>query len=158
MSLYNIEAQNMKGETVKLEAYKGDVLLIVNTASKCGFTPQFEGLENLHKEYGDKGLSILGFPCNQFLRQDPGSDQEIMEFCSLNYGVTFDMFSKVSVKGKDIHPLFDYLVSESPERTNKKVKWNFEKFLIGKDGQILHRYLSTVKPSAIVKDIEEALK
>ena len=123
MNLYDIEVETMRGETIKLEEYKGKVLLIVNTASKCGFTPQFAGLEALHKKYYDKGLRILGFPCNQFLRQDPGSNKDILEFCQLNYGVSFEMFKKIFVKGKKIHPLFDFLVSNSPQRKNKKVKW-----------------------------------
>ena len=158
MSIYNYEVENMKGQKVKLEDYKGYTLLIVNTASKCGFTPQFEGLEELHKKYYDKGLRILGFPCNQFLRQDPGSNKDIMEFCQLNYGVSFDMFAKVSVKGKEQHELYEYLVANTPERTNKKVKWNFEKFLISKDGEIKHRYLSTVKPESLVDVIEAELQ
>jgi len=158
MSIYNIEVENMKGEKFKLEKYKGYTLLIVNTASKCGFTPQFESLEELHKKYYDKGLRILGFPCNQFLRQDPGSNEEILEFCSLNYGVTFEMFKKISVKGKDISPLYDYLVTNTPERTNKKVKWNFEKFLVNKEGVIKHRYLSNIKPKSLVDVIEQELQ
>ena len=158
MSIYNIEVENMKGEKFKLEKYKGYTLLIVNTASKCGFTPQFKELEELHKKYYDKGLRILGFPCNQFLRQNPGSNEEILEFCSLNYGVTFEMFKKVSVKGKDISPLYDYLVTNTPERTNKKVKWNFEKFLVNKEGVIKHRYLSNIKPKSLVDVIEQELR
>ena len=157
MNLYDIEVENMRGEIVKLEEYKGKVLLIVNTASKCGFTPQFAGLEALHKKYYDKGLRILGFPCNQFLRQDPGSNKDILEFCQLNYGVSFEMFKKIFVKGKKIHPLFDFLVSNSPQRKNKKVKWNFEKFLITKEGDIHQRYLSTVEPESFEKTIEELL-
>jgi len=158
MSIYNIEVENMKGEKFKLEKYKGYTLLIVNTASKCGFTPQFEDLEELHKKYYDKGLRILGFTCNQFLRQDPGSNEEILEFCSLNYGVTFEMFKKISVKGKDIAPLYAYLVTNTPEGTNKKVKWNFEKFLVNKEGVIKHRYLSNIKPKSLVEMIEQELQ
>lgn len=157
MNIYDITVENIKGEQVKLEDYKGKVVLIVNTASKCGFTPQFKGLEDLHKKYEEKGLEILGFPCNQFLRQDPGSNDEILEFCQLNYGVSFPMFNKVSVKGKEIHPLYDYLTSNSPTRAGKKVKWNFEKFLINKNGEIHGRYLSTIKPEALEEVIEELL-
>ncbi len=157
MSLYNIEVENMKGEAIKLEEYKGKVLLIVNTASKCGFTPQFEGLEALHKKYYDKGLRILGFPSNQFLRQDPGSNEDILKFCTLNYGVSFEMFKKIFVKGKKMHPLYDFLTSNSPQRTNKKVKWNFEKFLITRDGDIKHRYLSNMPPELLEEAIEELL-
>ena len=155
MNLYNIEVENMKGEIIKLEEYKGNVLLIVNTASKCGLTPQFEGLEDLHKKYYDKGLRILGFPSNQFMNQDPGSNEDILEFCTLNYGVSFDMFKKILVKGKKMHPLYKYLTSNSPQRANKKIKWNFEKFLITKEGNIKQRYLPTVKPKSLEKDIEE---
>lgn len=158
MSLYNIEVSKINGEIVKLEEYKGKILLIVNTASKCGFTMQFEGLEILYKKYKDLGLEILGFPCNQFLRQDPGSDEEILEFCTLNYGVSFEMFSKISVKGKNISPLYDYLVKENPIKPNKKIKWNFEKFLISDKGEILNRYQSNVKPLVIENDIINALK
>lgn len=157
MSIYNLSVETVKGEKVSLEKYKGKVLLIVNTASKCGFTPQFESLEALHKKYYDKGLRILGFPCNQFLRQDPGTNEEIVEFCQLNYGVGFEMFAKTSVKGKNINPLYDFLVKNTPNRTNKKVKWNFEKFLVTKTGEIEQRYLSTVKPESLEEVIESLL-
>lgn len=157
MNIYDFEVTNMKGEVVKLSKYKGNVLLIVNTASKCGFTPQFAGLEELHKKYSDKGLRILGFPCNQFLRQDPGTDSEILEFCQLNYGVSFEMFSKVSVKGKNIEPLYEFLINNSEERTGKNIKWNFEKFIISKDGEIAHRILPKVAPKALESYIEELL-
>jgi len=157
MSLYDITVENMKNEQVKLDKYKGNVVLIVNTASKCGFTPQFEGLEELHKKYSDKGLKILGFPCNQFLRQDPGSNDEILEFCQLNYGVSFEMFAKLSVKGKKMHPLYQYLIENTSQRTGKNVKWNFEKFLITKDGEIHSRHASTVKPKSLEETIESLL-
>lgn len=157
MSLYDIEVEAMNGEKYPLGKYKNDVLLIVNTASKCGFTPQFEGLEELHKEFQDQGLRILGFPCNQFLHQDPGSNEDILSFCQINYGVDFEMFKKVSVKGKDQHPLYEYLVQNAPQRTNKKIKWNFEKFLISRDGEILQRYAPSVKPEELVEDIKKAL-
>ncbi len=157
MSIYNIEVEKMNGDKVSLSEYKGSPLLIVNTASKCGLTPQFEGLEELHKEYNEKGLKILGFPCNQFLKQDPGSNEEILEFCQLNYGVSFEMFAKLSVKGKNQHPLYDYLVNTAKERKGKKVKWNFEKFLISKEGEIIKRYAPTTKPKELVPDIETNL-
>jgi glutathione peroxidase len=157
MNFYDIEIENMKGEVKTLHDYKDQVLLIVNTASKCGFTPQFEGLEALHQKYKDKGLKILGFPCNQFLHQDPGSNEEILSFCSVNYGVTFEMFKKIDVKGKNNHPLYKYLISNSKERTNKNIKWNFEKFLITKDGEIAGRFLSNIKPSELEAQIEELL-
>jgi glutathione peroxidase len=157
MNFYDIEIENMKGEVKTLHDYKDQVLLIVNTASKCGFTPQFEGLEALHQKYKDKGLKILGFPCNQFLHQDPGSNEEILSFCSVNYGVTFEMFKKIDVKGKNNHPLYKYLISNSKERANKNIKWNFEKFLITKDGEIAGRFLSNIKPSELEAQIEELL-
>ena len=158
MNIYDIEIVKMNGEKIKLNRYKGKTLLIVNTASKCGFTKQFSGLESLYKDYKDKGLEILGFPCNQFLHQDPGSDSEILEFCTLNYGVSFEMFSKISVKGKNISPLYDYLVKNNPTKPNKKIKWNFAKFLISGDGNIIKRYESNVKPKDIEKDIQNTIK
>jgi glutathione peroxidase len=134
-AIYDYSVRNIKGEEVSLSAYKGKLLLIVNTASKCGFTPQFTGLEELYKDYADKGLEILGFPCNQFLKQDPGSDSEISEFCSLTYGVTFPMFSKVEVNGENTHPLYQYLKSEAKGLMgSEKIKWNFTKFLVAQDG------------------------
>ena len=157
MSIYNIEVERMNGDKIALNEYKDEVLLIVNTASKCGLTPQFEGLEELHKAYKDKGLRILGFPCNQFLKQDPGSNEEILEFCQLNYGVSFEMFAKLSVKGKTQHELYKYLISNAKERTNKNIKWNFEKFLITKDGEIFKRYAPTTKPKELIADIESIL-
>jgi glutathione peroxidase len=158
MHLYDFEVENMKGELVPLKQYEGKVLLIVNTASKCGFTPQFEGLEDLYKTYKDQGLEILGFPSNQFFKQDPGSNEEILEFCTLNYGVSFDMYKKIQVKGKEIHPLYEYLISNSKERTGKNIKWNFEKFLISKTGEIVERVLPKVKPETLVPAIEAELK
>lgn len=153
MNIYDIEIGNTNKETTTLEQYKGKVLLIVNTASKCGFTPQFEDLEKLYIKYKDQGLEILGFPCNQFLNQDPGSDEEIHSFCQVNYGVTFKMFSKVKVKGKEQHELFKHLVEKAPVFTNKKVKWNFEKFLVSRSGEVVNRYRSGVKPFSIEEDI-----
>jgi len=158
MSLYNIEVSKMNGNAVKLDEYKGKTMLIVNTASKCGFTKQFDGLEVLNKKYKEEGLEILGFPCNQFLHQDPGSDNEILEFCTLNFGVSFEMFSKIDVKGKKISPLYDYLVKNNPTKPNKKVKWNFEKFLISNSGDIVKRYSSSVTPEDIEKDIKSELE
>ncbi|MBN2604273.1 MAG: glutathione peroxidase [Bacilli bacterium] len=158
MSLYNIEIEKMNSEHISLNNYKGDVLLIVNTASKCGFTKQFGDLEKLYQKYKEQGFKILGFPCNQFLKQDPGSNEEILEFCTLNFGVTFEMFKKIDVKGKNIHPLFDYLVQNSPERVGKKIKWNFEKFLISKEGSVVHRYTSNTEPFDIETDILIELK
>lgn len=151
----------IKGDSIKLDEYKGKVIMIVNTASKCGFTYQYDGLEKLYQDYKDQGLVILGFPANNFLKQEPGTNEEIASFCRLNYGVTFPMFSKISVKGKDIHPLYEYLTSKDVGHNfGGKVSWNFNKFLIGKDGKIINRFGSKVKPEdeKIVKAIEEALK
>lgn len=157
-TVYDFEAQSITGQSVKLDQFKGQVLLIVNTASKCGFTPQFEGLEGLWKSYQGKGLTVLGFPCNQFGSQDPGSDSEIASFCQLNYGVSFPMMSKVDVNGPNAHPLYQWLVKEAPGILGTKaIKWNFTKFLIGKDGQVLGRYAPTDKPAGLKADIEKAL-
>ena len=157
-TVYDFEAQTITGQTVKLEAYRGKVILIVNTASKCGFTPQFEGLEKLWQSHGGKGLVILGFPCNQFGSQDPGSADEIASFCQLNYGVSFPMMAKIDVNGPQAHPLYKWLVQEAPGILGTKaIKWNFTKFLIGKDGQVLGRYAPTDTPKALVADIDKAL-
>ncbi len=157
-SLYDFDAQQIDGSTVPLARFKGQVLLIVNTASACGFTPQFAGLEELHKTYGGKGLAVLGFPCNQFGSQDPGSNDEIASFCSLNYGVSFPMMAKVDVNGAGAHPLYQYLTKEAPGLLGSKaIKWNFTKFLVGKDGQVLKRYAPTDAPKSLAKDIEAAL-
>jgi glutathione peroxidase len=157
-SIYAFSAATPGGEQRSLADYKGKVLLVVNTASKCGFTPQFEGLENLYKLYKDRGLEILGFPCNQFGHQDPGSNDEIMEFCSLNYGVSFPMFGKIEVNGSGADPLYEYLKGEAPGLLgSKRIKWNFTKFLVNKDGEVLKRYAPTDKPEDIASDIEALL-
>ena len=155
--LSDFKATTIDGDIQSLEAYAGQVVLVVNTASQCGFTPQFEGLEQLHREYGDRGLAVLGFPCNQFGNQDPGSDEEIGAFCQKNYGVSFPMFSKVDVNGEDAHPLFQWLRTEQGGLLGDAIKWNFTKFLVGKDGQVIKRYGSTTKPEKIAADIEKAL-
>ena len=160
MSIYDFTMEDIKGDSVNLTDFKGEVILIVNTASKCGFTYQYEGLEKLYETYKDSGLVILGFPANNFLKQEPGSDKEIASFCSLNYGVTFPMFSKISVKGKDIHPLYEYLTSkESDHEFGGKISWNFNKFLISRNGKIINRFGSKVKPrnEKIIKAVEDAL-
>jgi len=157
-SIYDFKVNKISGEEVGLDTYKGKVLLLVNTASKCGFTPQFEGLEALYKDYHDEGLEILGFPCNQFLKQDPGSNSEIGEFCSLNYGVTFPMFSKIEVNGDNTHPLYKFLKSEAKGVLGtEKVKWNFTKFLVNKEGAVLKRYAPNVEPKDITADIKACL-
>ncbi len=157
-SVYDFEARQIDGKDIALSAFKGQVMLIVNTASKCGFTPQFGGLEELHKAYAGKGLTVLGFPCNQFGSQDPGSDGEIAEFCQVNYGVSFPMMGKIDVKGQFAHPLYKWLSSEAPGLLGSQaIKWNFTKFLVGKDGQVIKRYAPTDKPEDLVKDVEAAL-
>ena len=159
-TVYDFEAQQIDGKTVKLRKFKdkGKVLLIVNTASACGFTPQFAGLEELHQTYRKKGLVVLGFPCNQFAAQDAGTNDEIAEFCQLNYGVSFPMMAKIEVNGPHAHPLYQWLAQEAPGLLGSKmIKWNFTKFLIGKDGTVLKRYAPTDTPASLVKDIEAAL-
>ena len=158
-SIYDFEAQQMNGQTVPLAQYKGKVLLIVNTASACGFTPQFGGLEALHKQYADKGLVVLGFPCNQFAHQDPGSNEEIASFCQLNYGVSFPMMAKVDVNGAQASPLYRWLCAEAPGLLGSKaIKWNFTKFLVGKDGQVIRRYAPQDTPAKLAGDVEAALQ
>ena len=157
-TVYDFDAQTITGQTVKLDQYRGKVLLIVNTASKCGFTPQFEGLEKLWQELGPKGLAIVGFPCNQFGGQDPGANEEIASFCQVNYGVTFPMMAKVDVNGANAHPLYQWLGKEAPGILGtKSIKWNFTKFLIGRDGQVLGRYAPTDTPKGLIADLEKAL-
>ena len=157
-TIYGFEATNINGKTIPLDEFKGKVMLIVNTASKCGFTPQFGGLEELHKSYAGKGLAVLGFPCNQFGSQDPGADGEIEQFCQLNYGVSFPMMSKIDVNGPAAHPLYKWLSAEAPGLLgSKSIKWNFTKFLVGKDGKVIRRYAPTDKPADLAKDIEAAL-
>ena len=157
-TVYDFSANNIQGKSVKLNKFKGQAMLIVNTASACGFTPQFGGLEDLHKTYGDKGLVVLGFPCNQFGAQDSGRNGEIAEFCQLNYGVSFPMMEKVDVNGASAHPLFQWLTAEAPGLLGSKaIKWNFTKFLVSKDGSVRKRYAPTDTPQSMAKDIEAAL-
>lgn len=157
-SIFQSPIKKINGEEVNLEQYKGKVILIVNTASKCGFTPQFKGLEALHKKYADQGLVVLGFPSNQFLHQDPGSDQEISEFCSLNYGVSFPMFSKIDVNGDDAHPIYKALKTEAKGLMgSEKIKWNFTKFLVDKNGKAVKRFPPTADPSKLIPEIEKLL-
>ena len=157
-SVYDFDARQIDGQDLALSAFRGQVMLIVNTASQCGFTPQLGGLEELHKTYGGKGLAVLGFPCNQFGAQDPGNDGEIASFCQVNYGVSFPMMSKVDVNGPAAHPLYKWLCAEAPGLLGSKtIKWNFTKFLVGKDGRVLKRYAPLDKPADLAKDIEAAL-
>jgi len=157
-TLQDFDAQTITGQTVKLSDYQGKVVLVVNTASKCGFTPQFDGLEKLWKEYESKGLVVLGFPCNQFGGQDPGANEEIASFCQLNYGVSFPMMAKVDVNGAQAHPLYQWLVKQAPGILGTtSFKWNFTKFLIGKQGQVLGRYAPTDTPKGLKADIDKAL-
>ena len=157
-TIYDFEARQMDGKRVALKDFAGKALLIVNTASACGFTPQFAGLEQLHENYGSKGLVVLGFPCNQFGSQDPGSNEEIASFCQLNYGVSFPMMAKIDVNGARADPLYQWLTAEAPGLLGlKAIKWNFTKFLIGKDGQVIKRYAPTDTPKSLTKDIEAAL-
>jgi len=157
-SIYDFEALSIEGKTAQLSTQRGKVLLIVNTASECGFTPQFAGLEELWKAYRDRGLVIVGFPSNEFGGQDPGSNEQIASFCQKNYGVSFPMMSKIKVNGADAHPLWKWLTSEAPGILGSKgIKWNFTKFLVGRDGKVIKRYAPTDKPESLKKDIEAAL-
>ena len=157
-TVYDFDALQINGKSVALSQFKGKAMLIVNTASACGFTPQFAGLEELHKTYGKKGLVVLGFPCNQFGAQDAGSNGEIAEFCQLNYGVSFPMMAKIDVNGAKAHPLYQWLAAEAPGVLgSKSIKWNFTKFLVGKDGSVLNRYAPTDTPASLAEDIEAAL-
>ena len=158
--VHSATAKNIDGKDVKLgEKYAGKLLLVVNVASRCGYTKQYNGLQTLHEKYAEKGLAVLGFPCNQFGKQEPGSEEDIKEFCDANYGVEFDLFSKIDVNGDDAHPLYKYLTSDAaPVKDKGKVKWNFEKFLIDGEGNVIARYRSKVTPAQIAADIEKALE
>ena len=157
-TVYDFEALSIDGKPVALKKFKDKAMLIVNTASACGFTPQFAGLEKLHEAYGKRGLVVLGFPCNQFGAQDAGSNSEIAGFCQLNYGVTFPMMAKIEVNGAGAHPLYQWLAAEAPGLLgSKSIKWNFTKFLVGKDGRVLKRYAPTDTPESLAKDIDAAL-
>ena len=157
-SVYDFDALSIDGRPAALASQRGKVLLIVNTASACGFTPQFAGLEQLWQTYRDRGLVVIGFPSNEFGAQDPGSNDEIASFCQLNYGVSFPMMAKVKVNGRDAHPLWQWLTAEAPGVLGTQaVKWNFTKFLVGRDGQVLKRYAPTDTPESLAQDIEKAL-
>lgn len=156
-TLSDFSAMTLEGQAQDLSDYAGKVVLVVNTASECGFTPQFEGLEKLWQEHRDQGLVVLGFPCNQFGGQEPGEAAEIGEFCQRNYGVSFPMFDKVEVNGDDAHPLFQWLRQEKGGMLGSKIKWNFTKFLVGRDGKVVDRYAPTTAPDSLTGDIEKAL-
>ncbi|MDO6642617.1 glutathione peroxidase [Acinetobacter guillouiae] len=156
-NIYQFEAELLEGENKSFSDYEGKVLLIVNTASKCGFTPQFAGLEKVYEKYKDQGLEVLGFSCNQFGGQDPGTNEQIGTYCQRNYGVSFPMFAKVNVKGPEAHVIFRYLTNNSKGILGSGIKWNFTKFLINKKGEVINRYAPTTKPEDIEQDIEKAL-
>jgi glutathione peroxidase len=156
-NIYDFTAKSLVGEDVALKRFAGQVLLIVNTASACGFTPQYRGLEALQKSYGSRGFSVLGFPCNQFGRQEPGSAAQIQEFCASNYAVSFPMFDKIDVNGDDAHPLYRYLKGEKSGLLGPSIKWNFTKFLIDRSGKVVARHAPTTTPEALKKEIEALL-
>ncbi len=157
-ALYQFNVESNAGAQIPMSEYRGQVLLIVNTASKCGFTPQYEGLEQLHQQFGERGLTVLGFPCNQFGNQEPGSAAEISDFCQLNYGVSFPLMAKVEVNGDDAHPLYQHLKTEAPGVLGSTgIKWNFTKFLVNREGEVVKRYAPTTTPKAIAADIEALL-
>jgi glutathione peroxidase len=155
---YGFSARSLQGKDISMETYRGKIILVVNTASKCGFTPQYAGLEELNRKYSDKGLVVLGFPCNQFGNQEPGSEKEINDNCLVNYGVSFQMFSKVDVNGTNAHPLFNYLKDKLPGLIGKKIKWNFTKFLIDQNGHPVKRFSPATEPVKIADDIDKLLK
>jgi glutathione peroxidase len=161
-TVYGYSAQTLDGRSMSLSDFKGNVLLIVNTASQCGFTPQYAGLESLYRKYKERGLEVLGFPCNQFGAQEPGTDAEIGAFCEQNYGVSFPMFGKIDVNGKMTHPLYQFLKKEKPGLLGPldggAIKWNFTKFLVDRNGGVVARYASTTKPESLTKDIERLLE
>lgn len=157
-TIYDFTAKSNKGKEVDLSQFKGQVLLIVNTASKCGFTPQYKGLEDLYKKYKDQGLAIIGFPCDQFGHQEPGNNEEIASFCEMNYGVTFPIMEKIEVNGEQASPIFKYLKSKAGGLFGSRIKWNFTKFLISKDGQVIKRFSPIKNPKSLEKFIERMLK
>jgi len=156
-SIFDMKARTNDGSELALETYRGKVLLVVNTASKCGFTPQYAGLEALYKKYAQQGLVVLGFPCDQFAHQEPAADAEIATFCRRDFGVTFPLMSKIDVNGKDAHPVFVHLRKKAPGAIGDSIKWNFTKFLISRDGQTVKRFAPTFEPANMEKDIIEAL-
>jgi glutathione peroxidase len=156
-NFYQFSAKSLQGKEIPMEQYKGKVVLVVNTASKCGFTPQYEGLEDIFKRYSERGLVILGFPCNQFGNQEPGTEKEISEGCLINYGVSFPMFSKIEVNGENAHSIYKYLKKSLPGFLSGRIRWNFTKFLIDTNGNPVKRFSPATKPEKIVPDIEKLL-
>jgi glutathione peroxidase len=157
MSIYDYSVRTIDGHELSLKEYEGDVVLIVNTASRCGFTPQYRELEELYRKYKDQGFVVLGFPCNQFMNQEPGSEAEILDFCQMNYDVTFPLFAKIDVKGPHAHPLFTYLTRQKKGIMGSDIKWNFTKFLVDQSGHVVKRYAPTTTPLHIASDIERLL-
>jgi glutathione peroxidase len=157
MTVYQYDVKQIDGENLPINHFEGEVLLIVNTASKCGFTPQYKELQQLYKTYHEQGFEVLAFPSNQFLNQEPGSEEEIKQFCELNFGVTFPIFSKIDVKGPNAHPLFTYLTKNAPGILGTSIKWNFTKFLVNRSGHVVKRYPPNLSPKFISKDIERLL-
>ena len=158
MEFYDFKVNDYRGKEVDFSIYKGKVLLIVNTATRCGFTPQYEGLEKLYEKYHEQGFMILDFPCNQFMGQAPGSSEKIHETCTLKYKIMFDQFEKIDVNGKNRHPLYQFLIENSPVDTGKRISWNFNKFLVDKEGHVVNRFSSSTKPEEIDEKIKELLK
>ncbi|WP_418057247.1 glutathione peroxidase [Pimelobacter simplex] len=156
-NLHDFAATGIDGQEIDLSSYDGSVVLVVNTASKCGLTPQYQGLQELHDTYRERGFTVLGFPCDQFANQEPGTEDEIAAFCERNYGVSFPMFAKVDVNGKGAHPLYQWLKDQKGGLLGGAIKWNFTKFLVGRDGSVLDRYAPTTEPGKIAGDIEAAL-
>ncbi|MCA1293460.1 glutathione peroxidase [Paenibacillus sp. alder61] len=158
MSIYDMEVKTIKGEMQTLEPYRGQVMLIVNTATKCGFAPQFKGLQQLHDTYKEQGFAVLGFPCGQFANQEPGTDEEVAQACELNFGVNFPLFAKIDVNGKKAHPLFQLLAKEAPGILgSKQIKWNFTKFLVDRDGRVVKRFAPTEEPAKIEEHVRKLL-
>ena len=157
-SIYEVEVTDIQGQRHSMREHAGKVLLVVNTASRCGLTPQYKGLQSLHEQYAERGLVILGFPCNQFGAQEPGTEAEVAEFCQSNYGVAFPMHAKIEVNGDDTHPLYKHLKAEAPgEQGDAPIQWNFEKFLVSRDGAVLARFAPTTTPESLAGDLERAL-
>ena len=156
-AFYNFSAKNLQGKEISMRDFQGKMVLVVNTASKCGLTPQFEGLEALYQKYKDRGLVVIGFPCNQFANQEPGDEKAITEVCSINYGVSFPMFAKIDVNGKNAHPLYKFLKKELGGWFGNSIKWNFTKFLVDRNGKVIERYAPQTAPADLEKDIEKLL-